>query len=43
MTIKEVAEKFELTPDTLRFYEKEGLIGPIKKKIVEFAIMMKMT
>lgn len=31
MTIKEVAEKFELTPDTLRFYEKEGLIGPIKK------------
>lgn len=31
MTIKEVAKKFELTPDTLRFYEKEGLIGPIKK------------
>lgn len=31
MTIKEVAEKFDLSPDTLRFYEKQGLIGPIKK------------
>ena len=31
MTIKEVAEKFELTNDTLRYYEKVGLIGPVKK------------
>ena len=31
MTIKEVADKFELTNDTLRYYEKVGLIGPIKK------------
>lgn len=31
MTIKEVANKFDLTPDTLRFYEKQKLIGPIKK------------
>lgn len=31
MTIKEAAEQFGLTPDTLRFYEKKGLIGPIKK------------
>lgn len=31
MTIKEVSEKFSLTADTLRFYEKKGLIGPINK------------
>ena len=31
MTIKEVSEKFNLSKDTLRFYEKKGLIGPVKK------------
>ena len=31
MTIKEVAEKFNMTNDTLRYYEKVGLIGPVKK------------
>lgn len=31
ITIKEVSEKFGLSKDTLRFYEKKGLIGPIKK------------
>ena len=31
MTIKEVAEKFNMTNDTLRYYEKVGLIGRIKK------------
>ena len=31
MTIKEVAEKFTMTNDTLRYYEKVGLIGPVKK------------
>ncbi len=31
MTIKEVSEKFDLSQDTLRFYEKKGLIGPVKK------------
>lgn len=31
MTIKEVSEKFGLSPDTLRFYEKKGLIGPVGK------------
>ncbi len=31
ITIKEVSEKFDLSKDTLRFYEKKGLIGPIKK------------
>lgn len=31
MTIKEVSEMFNLSQDTLRYYEKKGLIGPIKK------------
>lgn len=32
MQISEVAKKYGLTSDTLRYYEKEGLIGPIKKE-----------
>lgn len=31
MVISEVAKEIELTADTLRYYEKEGLIGPIAK------------
>ena len=31
MQISEVAEKFGLTTDTLRYYEREGLIVPISK------------
>lgn len=31
MTIKNVSEKFNITSDTLRYYERVGLIGPIKK------------
>ena len=31
MTIKEVSEKYGLSKDTLRYYEKEGLIGPVAK------------
>ena len=31
MRIKEVAKMFGMTEDTLRYYEKSGLIGPIKK------------
>ena len=31
MTIKEVAEKFDMTNDTLRYYGKVGLVGPVKK------------
>ena len=31
MKIAEVSKRFGLTQDTLRYYEKEGLIGPIKK------------
>lgn len=29
MTIKEVCEKFELTPDTLRYYERVGVIPEV--------------
>lgn len=31
ITIQEVANNFDLSKDTLRYYEKEGLIGPVKK------------
>ena len=31
MTIKEVSSKYQISQDTLRYYEKEGLIGPIGK------------
>ena len=31
MTIKEVSEQYSLSKDTLRYYEKEGLIGPVFK------------
>ena len=31
ITIQEVAEKYDLSKDTLRYYEKEGLVGQIRK------------
>lgn len=31
MTIHEVAKKLNLTQDTLRFYEKNGLLGHIAR------------
>lgn len=31
MTIAEVAKKFEITTDTIRYYERIGLIPPIKR------------
>lgn len=31
MTIKEVSTKYELTPDTLRYYEKIGLISDVPR------------
>lgn len=31
MTIKETSEKLGLSNDTLRYYEKVGLVGPIAK------------
>ncbi len=32
MTIKEVSEKFNISQDTLRYYEKEGIILPVSRK-----------
>lgn len=32
MTIKEVSEKYGLTPDTLRYYERVGIIPPVPRK-----------
>ncbi|WP_413538800.1 MerR family transcriptional regulator [Enterococcus malodoratus] len=31
MNIKEVSEKYDLTPDTLRYYERIGVIPPITR------------
>lgn len=31
MTIKEVSEKYDLTPDTLRYYERIGLIKKVPR------------
>ena len=31
MTIKEVSEKYDLTPDTLRYYERVGLIKNVPR------------
>lgn len=31
MTIKEVSEQFGLTPDTLRYYERVGMIPPVTR------------
>ena len=32
MTISEVSEKYGIPVDTLRYYEKEGLIPPVHRK-----------
>ena len=31
MTIKEVSEKYEITQDTLRYYERVGMIPPVTR------------
>ena len=31
MTIKEISQEFDLTKDTLRYWEKEKLIPPVKR------------
>lgn len=31
MTIREVSEKYGVTPDTLRYYEKIGMIPPVTR------------
>ena len=32
MTIKEVSEKYDITADTLRYYERVGLIPPVPRR-----------
>jgi MerR family transcriptional regulator, aldehyde-responsive regulator len=32
MTIAEVSERFDLSPDTLRYYERIGLLPPVGRK-----------
>ena len=32
MTISEVSEKYGLPADTLRYYEKAGLVPPVNRK-----------
>lgn len=32
MTIKEVSEKYSISQDTLRYYEKVGIIRPVTRK-----------
>ncbi len=32
MKIAEVSERFEMTPDTLRYYERVGLLPPVHRK-----------
>lgn len=32
MTITEVSKQFGTSPDTLRYYEKAGLVPPVKRK-----------
>ncbi|MBB2183384.1 MerR family transcriptional regulator [Lachnospiraceae bacterium MD1] len=31
MTIAEVSKKYDITPDTLRYYERVGLLPPVKR------------
>ena len=31
MTIKEVCEKYDITADTLRYYERVGVIPPVTR------------
>ncbi|PWJ68388.1 MerR-like DNA binding protein [Ruminococcaceae bacterium R-25] len=31
MTIKEVCEKYDITPDTLRYYERVGVIPAVTR------------
>ena len=32
MTIKEVCARFDISPDTLRYYERVGVIPPVKRR-----------
>ena len=34
MTIKEVSEKYAISEDTLRYYEKIGVVRPVTRRMV---------
>ena len=41
MTIKEVSEKYNISADTIRYYERIGLIPPVLRKPMVFVILIK--
>lgn len=41
MTIAEVSKKYDITSDTLRYYERIGLIPPVPRTKAVYGIMMK--
>ena len=41
MTIKEVSEKYNISADTIRYYERIGLIPPVPRKPMVFVILTK--
>ncbi len=41
MTIAEVSRKYEISADTLRYYERIGLIPPVPRTKSAFGIMMR--
>lgn len=43
MTIAEVSKKFGLTADTLRYYERIGLIPPVKRSSSVSVLTMRPT
>ena len=41
MTISEASKKYEISSDTLRYYERIGLIPPVPRSPSGYAITMK--
>lgn len=41
MTITEVSKLYDITPDTLRYYERIGLIPKIHRKKMELETILK--
>ena len=41
MTIKEVSEKYNISADTIRYYERIGLIPHVPRKPMVFVILTK--
>lgn len=41
MTIKEVSEKYDISADTLRYYERIGMIPEVTRNAMAFGIIRK--